>query len=147
MGLSTSFYIFDGTFSLVETLVDPVEGDQADKLVPKADSPWFGGGIVLQQPLDLSQAKVLKISLKSAAPSFEFVRIGMKDALDVEVTIMVNSLGFKSNQEWHHIAIDLQKLADEGVDLKNVTIPFLLLADSADFSGDVSLFLDNLYVE
>jgi hypothetical protein len=133
------FFIYDSTFT-VQSSTDRVEGIQADALVA-GGAGWMGGGIHVDPAEDLSAYDTLRVSLKSSDAGLSGVTIGMNGVSEVRVGMA--DYGFSADGTWHDLVIPLSDLEAEGVDLTQVSVAMLLIAEGVT-SGD-TLLIDDLY--
>ena len=147
----THFFIFGelefGRKSfLLEEFGDRLEGEMSHKIT-LVGAPFWGGGLVYDEPVDLSEWKKLFVSFKSSDRSFETFQISLLYGTeDDEGGVMLDprAYGYTNDGEWHSLEIDLQDAIDRGFDPTRVRSPFIIGASGGE-SGD-TLLVDNLYL-
>ncbi|MGB8223678.1 MAG: hypothetical protein WCF10_13920 [Polyangiales bacterium] len=109
-------------------------------------SPYWAGGIIWFQPIDLSDWTTMFVSFKSSDPSFAAfdltLQSGEGDA-PASVNLDPGTYGYTNDGEWHFLRIPLQDAIDRGWDPSTVRSPFIFSRAGGD-PGDV-LLIDNLY--
>ncbi|MCK6546696.1 hypothetical protein L6R52_12670 [Myxococcota bacterium] len=144
-GQTTHYYIFviQGSGQLTftqESSDDRVEGRISDEVTLEG-TPWWGGGIVWDQPADLSRWTRLYVSLKSSDPSFENMQLTMGSG--TQVALSAKDYGFATDGEWHHLEIPLADFVAGGLDKSQVTEAFILGGDGGDRGA--KLLVDALF--
>lgn len=144
-GETTHYYIFtiQGSNALTyaqETDGDRVEGRLSDRIT-LTGTPWWGGGIIWDNPADLSAWTQLRVSLKSSDPSFAALGITMGSGMQYKV--QATDYGYTNDGEWHSLVIPLQDFVDLGLNKAAIKEAFILGADGGS-SGD-SLLVDDVY--
>lgn len=145
-GQTTHYYIFviQGSNALTytqETDGDRVEGRLSDRIILNG-TPWWGGGIVWDNPTDLSAWTQLHVSLKSSDPSFADFAITMGSGMQYKV--QASAYGYTNDGEWHSLVIPLQDFVAQGLNKATIKEPFILGADGGN-SGDV-LLVDDVFL-
>lgn len=127
------------------TSTDRVEG-QFSYEVTLNGSPFWGGGIIWFEPIDLSEWTTMFVSFKSSDPSFARFDITLQSGVGEEpadVNIDPTSYGYTNDGQWHFLQIPLQDAIGRGLDPLTVRSPFIISAPGGT-EGDV-LLIDNLY--
>lgn len=126
-----------------DTVADRVEGTLSDRFT-LTGTPFWGGGILWDQPTDLAAWSTLAVALKSSDPAFARVTITLQSdggearSASVEAT----DYGYANDGEWHALRIPLADFA--GADLSAVTAP-LLLGGPGNTAG-ARLLVDEVYL-
>jgi hypothetical protein len=150
-GFRTHFFIFGGpelgrdTFTLAAA-GDRLEGEQSHRIT-LVGTPWWGGGIVWDQPINLSEWKKLFVSFKSSARSFATFELSLLSGegdTPRSVVLDPTDYGYTNDGEWHSLEIDLQDAIARGFDPTRVRSPFVVGAPGGK-AGDW-LLVDNLYL-
>ncbi len=149
--IRTHYFIFGRPELGVETYVhgisgDRLEGEDSDRFT-LVGTPWWGGGIVWDQPIDLSEWKKLFVSFKSSDRSFaRFELTLLYDAEGSERSVILDptDYGYSNDGQWHSLEIPLSDAISRGFDASRVLSPFILGASGGE-AGDV-LLIDNLYL-
>jgi hypothetical protein len=125
---------------------DRLEGEQSDQIA-LAGTVFWGGGIIWDEPIDLSEWKKLFVSFKSSDRSFATFDLtllyGTED-MERSVTLDPTDYGYTNDGQWHSLEIDLQDAIDLGFDPTMVRSPLIFGASGGEF-GD-KLLIDNLYL-
>ena len=137
--MTTNFFIFEGTFTMTLDNNVVAEGLESNRIT-HAGLTFLGGGINWMDSRDLSAWTTLYVSLLSEDPAFADLEIVIQTA-DGEAGVDAGSYGYESDGEWHHLAIPVEDY--EGIDLTQVTGPFVFLGDTGD-QGE-RLWIDNVY--
>lgn len=136
--VTTHYYIYEGTYT--QALSDErVEGLSADVLVVSGAQLWWGGGIVWDNPADLSDWTTLHVSLRATDALFEDMVVAVTGG--AESRVRPSNYGFAADGEWHSLAIPLSAFA--GASLAQVTIPVSFVADAGTVGSELSI--DDLY--
>lgn len=109
-------------------------------------SPFWAGGIVWFEPIDLSDWTTMFVSFKSSDASFERFALTLQYEVGGEpmgVELDPTAYGYTNDGEWHFLQIPLQDAIDRGFDPTAVLSPFIFSAPGGE-EGDV-LLIDNLY--
>jgi len=117
-------------------------------------SPFWAGGIIWFEPIDLRGWTTMFVSFKSSDPSFETFDLELTsgDRIDAEGNELPDPSGFPldptdygyaNDGEWHFLEIPLQDAIDLGWDPSIARSPFTFSRAGGD-QGDV-LLIDNLY--
>lgn len=150
-GLRNYFFIFGfnefgrDSFSLVPWR-DRVEGEQSDQITLVGTDFW-GGGIVWNEPIDLSGWNKLFVNFKSSDRSFARFDITLlygRGETPASVTLNPLNYGYVNDGEWHFLEIPIQDAIDRGFDPSLTRSPFIISAAGGD-PGD-RLLIDNLYL-
>jgi len=150
-GLRNYFFIFGlaefgrDSFSLVPA-GERVEGEQSEQITLVGTSFW-GGGIVWNEPIDLSEWKKLFVNFKSSDrsfASFDLTLLYGAGEMPDSVSFDVTDYGYTNDGEWHFLEIPLQDAIDRGFDPSVTRSPFIIGAGGGD-PGD-KLLVDNLYL-
>lgn len=151
--VTTNFFIFviDESRPLqtlttgIDTSSDRAEGNESIEIRLNG-SPFWGAGIIWDEPTDLSDWTTMYVSFKSSDPSFArfdlTLQYGEGEAAS-GVTIDPTAYGYANDGEWHFLQIPFQDAIDRGFDPSNVRSPFIIGAAGGEV-GDV-LLIDNLY--
>jgi len=124
---------------------DRVEGSISYEVTING-SPFWGGGIIWNEPVDLSNWTSMFVSFKSSDPSFASFAITLQSGTEETpfgVDLSPGAYGYINDGEWHFLQIPLQDAIDRGWDPRTVRSPFIVSAPGGD-TGD-SLLIDNLY--
>ena len=153
--MTTFFYIWENTFTS-ETTNDHIEGVSADAVV-RTSVLWWGGGVSWSAPRDLSEWKVMRLSLKSSDPGFESVEIGMASYVapateggapgENRVVLKAEDYGHVADGEWHQVSIPLADFAAKGLDLTQIVSPFSFGGANGEAHPGERLLADDLYFE
>jgi hypothetical protein len=109
-------------------------------------SPFWAGGIIWFEPIDISDWTTMFVSFKSSDPSFANFELTLQygDAEEpAGVTLDPTAYGYTNDGEWHFLQIPLQDAIDRGWDPSTARSPFIFSAPGGE-PGDV-LLIDNLY--
>ncbi|HYO71700.1 MAG TPA: hypothetical protein VEU33_37045 [Archangium sp.] len=139
---TTHVYLYGNTV-ILEPSSTRVEGKSAD-LVVRASKDWLGFGVHWNATRDLRTWKTMHVSLRSSAPGFAQVEVGMSDDTH-DVKLDAKKYGYMNDDEWHHLSIPLADFTASGLNLNLSAIdaPFQFGA-GAGAPAD-KLLLDNLY--
>ncbi|MEM9492021.1 MAG: hypothetical protein AAGC55_22940 [Myxococcota bacterium] len=118
-----------------------IEGQQSDRITLVGTSFW-GGGVVIDPPVDLSEYDVLAVSLLSS--DIAEVNITVGDA-GLEVGMSAANYGYVNDGLFHNLRIPLSDYAEAGVDLSAVRLPFAIGAPGGD--ADAEIVVDDMYIE
>jgi hypothetical protein len=151
--VSTDYFVFAidinepvATRSFGEgTSTDRVEGLTSYEVTLNG-SPFWGGGILWFEPIDLSNWTTMFVSFKSSDPSFANFDLTLQSGEGEEpagVDLDPTAYGYDNDGEWHFLEIPLQDAIDLGWDPRTARSPFIFSAPGGDV-GDV-LLIDNLY--
>jgi hypothetical protein len=151
--VSTDYFIFAidvddpvATRSFGEgTSTDRVEGLTSYEITLNG-SPFWAGGIVWFQPIDLSNWTTMFVSFKSSDPSFTNFDLTLQSGEEEEpagVALDPTAYGYANDGEWHFLEIPLKDAIDLGWDPRTARSPLIFSAPGGD-AGDV-LLIDNLY--
>ena len=132
---------------------DRVEGRNAYEITLNG-SPFWAGGIVWFEPIDISEWTTMYVSLKSSDRSFARFDLILSsgDRIDAQGNELPEPAGFNldptnygyvNDGEWHFLQIPLQDAVALGWDPTRARSPFTFAAPGGD-AGDV-LLIDNLY--
>ncbi len=141
--VSSHFYIYEESFSLIAFDGDRIEGLSCDLLTHRGGA-WWGGGVHWDEARDLSEWSTLHLSLKSDASSFESLQLAMNNSDTAQAKLNLSPYGFKTDDAWHSLEIPLADLEQQGLDLTQVMAPLVLIGQ-AGMSGD-RLLIDAVYL-
>lgn len=147
-GQSANFFIYADewsqkpTLSIQADILSRAEGYASDKFV-HAGLGWWGCGIHLSQPRSLQAWTQLHVSFQSDQASFQEIQLHLK-AGNIEAVVQASTYGYTNDGQWHWVNIPLQDFSDQGLDLGNVEIPFMLIGQGGT-QGE-TLRVDNLYL-
>ncbi len=149
-GTTTNYFIFiiDGTMDLTyeqRTSEDRLEGMFSDEIRLKG-TPFWGGGVIWNEPINLSGWTTLNVSFKSSDESFAAFNLTLQSGIGDAVTpfdLAVTDYGYTNDGEWHSLNIPLQDFIDDGFDISQVRAPFIVGAGGG-MAGH-TLLVDNLY--
>jgi hypothetical protein len=131
--LSTHFYIYENTFSIFPSS-DRVEGLFSAEII-WGTLPWFGGGVHLDNPGDISAYDTMHISLKSSDPGMAGLVIAINDG--VEARVNAATYGFEPDGDWHNLEVPVADFVAAGLDTSNITA-FVLVGEGGQ-QGDAVL--------
>lgn len=124
-----------------------VEGEQSDELT-LAGTDFWGGGIIWEEPLDLSDWAILNVNFRSSDPSFARFDLSLLYISDSgeERSVVLNpaDYGYANDGEWHFLEIPLEDAIARGFNIRQVRSPFVIGFGGGE-AGD-TLFIDNLYL-
>lgn len=120
---------------------DRIEGRQSDRLL-LAGTPWWGGGIIWDVPEDLSAWTTLNVSFKSSDPGLEEVALRMGSG--AQYSVAATNYGWVNDGSWRTLEVPLADFVAQGLDLTQVSAPFIFGGDRAG-SGE-ALLIDDLYL-
>lgn len=142
------------------TSSDRIEGLESVEITLN-DRTFWGGGIIWEEPIDLSEWTTMFVAFKSSDASFEGFDLKLQYERDRrpsdpppepdedperivdEIILNPSTYGYTNNGEWHFLQIPLQDAIDLGWDPSNARSPFIV-GGSPNRVGDVML-IDNLY--
>jgi len=127
------------------TSTDRVEGLLSYEVTLNG-SPFWAGGIIWFEPIDLSNWTTMFVSFKSSDPSFANFELTLQSGEGEEpagVVLDPTAYGYANDGEWHFLEIPLQDAIDRGWDPRTARSPFIFSAPGGE-PGDVML-IDNLY--
>lgn len=127
------------------TSTDRVEGRFSYEVTLNG-SPFWAGGIVWFEPIDLSDWTTMFVSFKSSDPSFANFDLTLQYGEGEEptgVNLDPTAYGYTNDGEWHFLQIPLQDAIDRGFDPTTVRSPFIFSAPGGE-EGE-QLLIDNLY--
>jgi hypothetical protein len=150
-GFRTHYYIFGGPELGRDTYAqsisrDRLEGEQSDRFT-LVGTPFWGGGIVWDEPIDLSEWKKLFVSFKSSDRSFarfDLTLLYGEGDMPRSVTLAPTAYGYTNDGQWHFLEIPLQDAIDRGLDPTRVRSPFIVGASGGEPGHE--LLIDNLYL-
>ena len=144
-GMRREYFIFDASYEQA-TVDDRIEGRESDEITLNG-TPFWGGGIIWMDPIDISKWTLLNVAFKSSDPSFATfdltLQSGEADEEADGVALRVTDYGYRNDGEWHFLQIPLQDAVDAGWDPRVARSPFIIGAGGGT-QGDV-LLIDNLY--
>ena len=135
---TTHFYVYESSF-YVEADDDRVEGYASDAIVLRG-KPWWGGGVHWDGARDLSGYDTLHVALRTE--SLGSWDLGINAGREARVDVADH--GLIADGDWHTLEIPLAAFATSGADLRQVTIPLLLVGEGGA-EGD-TLWIDDLYL-
>ena len=141
--LTTHFYIYEETFSVISQESDRTEGVRSD-LITHRGGPWWGGGVHWDEPRDLSEWTTLHLSLKSTSEAFSSLEVAMNNSDTAQAKVKLQDYGFIANGEWHSVEIPLSDLMDIGLDITQIAAPLVLIGSAGD-AGE-RLLIDAVYL-
>jgi len=158
-GVTTNYFIFViDENKPVETLTysqdpssDRLEGLESVK-IRLNDRPFWGGGIIWDEPIDLSDWTTMYVGFKSSDESFESFDLTLQYAPYIPnepppdpqgVVLDPRTYGYTNDGQWHFLQIPLQDAIDRGFDPSITRAPFIVSGPTLQ-AGDV-LLIDNLY--
>lgn len=141
--LTTHFYIYEETFSVISQESDRTEGVRSD-LITHRGGPWWGGGVHWDEPRDLSEWTTLHLSLKSTSEAFSSLEVAMNNSDTAQAKVKLRDYGFIANGEWHSVEIPLSDLMDIGLDITQIAAPLVLIGGAGD-AGE-RLLIDAVYL-
>jgi len=154
-GINTNYFVFAvDADNIVATLTysQDVTSDRLEGLesveISLNDQPFWGGGIIWDDPTDLSEWTWMFVGFKSSDPSFESFDLSLQsgegeDPTGINPPLDPRDYGYVNDGEWHFLEIPLQDAIDLGWDPSTARSPFIFSAPGGD-AGDV-LLIDNLY--
>jgi beta-glucanase (GH16 family) len=126
--------------TMVDDGGDKLEGDISYKfMINHGWSRWvvemdpkYGSGVA-----DFSKFTKLGFAMKSAdAGDWDSFAIIIQDADGKSHEAPLDSLGFKTDGEWHNCTVDLGDVAKSGVDLTRISVPFSVAWGGGVANGD-----------
>ncbi len=143
-GGQASYFIFLADEQLSysqQTDTDRIEGQQSDRITLAGTSFW-GGGIVWEPTIDLSDFDVLAVSLRSN--DLDAVNITMGSA-GTEIPVAASDFGYANDGQWHSLRIPLQEFIDGGADLSATRLAFAIGGPGGNAGAQI--LVDDLYIE
>lgn len=137
---SIHYYIYENSYRQ-EVTSERVEGRVADRITVTSDAFW-GGGVHLDTPQDLSSWTTLHVALRSDDAAMESFQLGMVGSVG-EGRANIVDYGFVADGEWHVLDIPL---ADVQPDPGFGSVSVALLLISAVAEPGTSLLIDDLYL-
>ena len=137
------FYVYEGTFSILDETNIVREGVRADAFNPLG-GPWWAGGVTWDNPEDLSSWNTLHVSFWSEDESHNSTQLEFEGG-GVSRRLNLSDYGFVADGEWYDLEIPMSDIADTGVDITAITRPFVLAG--AETPLGAMLVVDNLYFE
>ncbi len=137
------FYVYEGTFSVVNENNIVREGLRADAFLPSGN-PWWAGGVTWDNPEDLSSWSTLHVSLWSDDESHNTTQLEFEGG-GVSRRLNLSDYGFVADGQWYDLQIPMADIAETGVDISAITRPFVLAGENAPIGA--KLIVDNLYYE
>jgi hypothetical protein len=110
------------------------------------EQPFWGGGIIWDDPHDLTGWTTMYVSFKSSDPSFAGFDLTVQSGTGEDAqgfAIDVRNYGYENDGEWHNLRIPLQDFIDLGFDISAVRSPFIISA--AGGRPEDTLLIDDLY--
>jgi hypothetical protein len=127
------------------TSEDRLEGRISEEIT-LLDKPWWGGGFIWFEPIDLSAWTTMFVAFKSRDPSFATFELALDSGegeTPARFTLDPRDYGYANDGEWHVLEIPLQDAIDLGWDPSVARSPFIIFSAGGE-PGDV-LLIDNLY--
>ena len=124
---------------------DRVEGLISIEII-LLDEAFWGGGLIWDNPIDLTGWTTLYVSFKSSDPSFERFDITVQSGREEDpdgFTVDPRDYGYVNDGEWHFLEIPLQDFIDQGWDISAVRSPFII--GGGFVVPDDTMLVDNLY--
>ncbi len=143
-GVSTNYFIFEESYQQ-STSLDRLEGQTSDRITLNG-TPFWGGGIIWNEPIDLSDWTTMYVGFKSSDPSFATFELTLQSgpgSPPAGVTLSPTTYGYTNDGDWHFLTIPLQDAIDLGFDPSMVRSPFIVASPGGN-AGD-QLLIDNLY--
>ena len=151
--VTTNYFIFVtdednplATFTYSQTDTDDrVEGLIAIE-ISLLEQPFWGGGIIWDEPHDLSEWTTMYVSFKSSDPSFAGFDLTVQSGTGEDgqgFTVDVRNYGYENDGDWHNLRIPLQDFIDLGFDISAVRSPFII--GGAGGRPEDTLLIDDLY--
>lgn len=138
--VEVNYFIYEGSYSQTTT-TERVEGRVADALTVSSSAFW-GGGIHLNAPRDLSSWTTLHAALRSDDAAMEAFQFGMVGSAG-EGRARIADYGFVADGEWHVVNIPLDAMTP-AVGRDATTVALLLI--SATAVPGTTLLIDDLYL-
>jgi len=143
-GTTTNYFIFEESYSQALSS-NRLEGLFSEEITLNG-TPFWGGGIIWTEPIDLSDWTALNVAFNSSDPSFARFNLTLQSGLGAQpagVDLDPTEYGYTNDGEWHFLQIPLQDAIDAGWDPTTARSPFIVGAPGGE-EGDV-LLIDNLY--
>jgi hypothetical protein len=158
--VNTNYFIFAadenevvGTLTYSQDISsDRVEGSESIAISLNGQ-PFWGGGLIWDDPIDLSEWTTMFVAFKSSDASFERFDLTLQWQQEqlpnqpapepVGVNLDPTVYGYVNDGEWHFLEIPLQDAIDQGFDPRFTRSPFIISA-AGGRRGD-SMLIDNLY--
>ena len=151
------YYIFETetnprviTYEQSETS-DRIEGKTAHVL-ELTGTPWWGGGIIWDEPEDLSQWTTLILALKSDAEGISDIDISVQyefgnsmPPVVKDAKLQASAYGYVNDGEWHVLEIPMTDFSDGGADLSRVRAP-LIFAREGGIASE-KLVVDSVFLK
>lgn len=151
--VTTNYFVFaidvdeplaTATYSQVDSM-DRLEGLISLEMTLNGQ-PFWGGGIIWFEPIDISEWTTMFVGFKSSDPSFSTFDITLQSGEGENptgVALNPRDYGYTNDGQWHFLEIPLQDAIDRGWDPSLTRSPFIIGASGGE-AGDV-LLVDNLY--
>jgi hypothetical protein len=126
---------------------DRVEGLHSDELT-FIGNPWWGGGIIWDNPTDLSKWTTLHVSMASPDPGLAEIDLRLvhgDGTATQEAVISAGPYGWKNDGAWHTLTIPLADFVAKGGNLAKVRGPFVI-GGLGPKNGE-KLLVDDVYME
>lgn len=136
---SIHYYIYENSYRQ-EVTSQRIEGRVADRIIVTSSAFW-GGGIHLDNPRNLSAWTNLHVALRSEDAAMESFQLGMVGASG-EGRVSVTDYGFVADGEWHSLDIPLADLTP-APGLNAVSVGLLLISPVAE--PGTTLIIDDVY--
>jgi len=134
------YYIYENSYRQ-EVTSERVEGRVADRITVTSSAFW-GGGIHLDTPRDLSAWTTLHVALRSPDAAMESFQLGMVGSAG-EGRANITSYGFVADDAWHVLNIPLADLQPTP-GFNAVSVGLLLISPVA--VPGTTLLIDDLYL-
>ena len=149
-GFRTHYFVFGQqevgrpTYDQARSL-DRLEGERSTQIT-LVGTPFWGGGVIWDQPIDLSDWTTLFVSFKSSDPSFASFDLSLlyeQDGMEQSVNLDPTDYGYANDGLWHSLEIPFRDAIRSGFDPSSVRSPFVIGGPGGE-AGD-RLLIDNLY--
>lgn len=137
---TTNYFIYESTYTQ-QPSDDRVEGLESSEFTITDAQLWWGGGIVWDPPLDMSDWTTLHVSLKATDALFETTDIIIESVGGVSTRVQPAAFGFQADGAWHSLVIPLSEFT--APDFSAIRIPFSMV-NGAGATGSV-LLVDDVY--
>lgn len=151
--ITTNYFVFAIDVDQPVATATYTQTDSSDRLeglisleITLNDWPFWGGGIIWFDPIDISEWTTMFVGFKSSDPSFATFDITLQSGEGenpIGVALNPRDYGYVNDGEWHFLEIPLRDAIDRGWDPSQARSPFIIGASGGE-AGDV-LLVDNLY--
>ncbi len=152
-GVNNNYFIFalDETRPVDTALyVQSASADRVEGLISieiaLLDRPFWGGGIIWDDPIDLTEWTTMYVSFKSSDPAFSSFEITVQSGREEMAdgfAVDPRDYGYQNDGEWHNLRIPLQDFIDLGWDRSAARSPFII--GGGGVGPEEILLVDNLY--